>query len=94
MAGVGGLASLLVGFIGIRMLGQGALTLTATTSVTLWFDRRRGAAVGLTSAIGQALMSLAPLALAAGIPAFAPCRRPPPTACRCTGDPTPGRARS
>lgn len=67
MAGVGGLVSLLIGFIGIRMLGQGALTLTATTSVTLWFDRRRGTAVGLTSAIGQALMSLAPLALAAGI---------------------------
>lgn len=70
MSGVGGLASLLVGFIGIRMLGQGALTLTATTSVTLWFDRRRGTAVGMTSAIGQALMSLAPLALAAGIAAF------------------------
>jgi MFS family permease len=67
MAGVGGLASLLVGFIGIRMLGQGALSLTATTSVTLWFDRRRGAAVGMTSAAGQAPMSLAPLALAACI---------------------------
>lgn len=64
MAGVAGFLTLLLGFFGIRMLGQGALTLTASTSVALWFDRRRGTAVGLSSAGGQALMSLAPLALA------------------------------
>lgn len=67
MSGVSGFLTLLLGFVGIRMLGQGALSLTATTSVTLWFDRRRGLAVGLSSAGGQALMSLAPLALAAAI---------------------------
>ena len=64
MSGVAGFLTLVAGFLGIRMLGQGALSLTATTSVTLWFDRRRGAAVGLSSAAGQSLMSLAPLALA------------------------------
>lgn len=65
MSGVAGFVTLLLGFLGIRMLGQGALSLTASTSVALWFDRRRGTAVGLSSAGGQALMSLAPLALAA-----------------------------
>lgn len=64
MSGVAGFPSLLLGFLGIRMLGQGGLSLTASTSVALWFDRRRGTAVGLSSAGGQALMSLAPLALA------------------------------
>ncbi|CAN5598546.1 MFS transporter [soil metagenome] len=67
MAGVAGFVTLMFGFVGIRMLGQGALTLTASTSVTLWFDRRRGLAVGMSNAGGQALMSLAPLALAAAI---------------------------
>ncbi len=65
MSTVAGFVTLLLGFLGIRMLGQGSLSLTASTSVTLWFDRRRGLAVGVSSAIGQALMSLAPLALAA-----------------------------
>jgi MFS family permease len=65
MAGVAGFVTLAVGFAGIRLLGQGSLTLTATTSVALWFDRRRGTAIGLTTATGQGLMSLSPLALVA-----------------------------
>lgn len=64
MSGVAGFLTLICGFLGIRLLGQGALSLTASTSVALWFDRRRGTAVGLSSAGGQALMSLAPLTLA------------------------------
>lgn len=63
MSAVAGFASLLVGFTGIRMLGQGALGLVSTTSVTYWFERRRGLAIGIAVAVGSALMSLAPLAL-------------------------------
>ncbi|MFN7151822.1 MAG: MFS transporter, partial [Microthrixaceae bacterium] len=61
MAGATGILALTIGFVGTRALGQGALTLTATTSVVVGFDRRRGLAIGLTSALGGALMSLVPL---------------------------------
>lgn len=70
MSGVVGLVTLVAGFTGIRLLGQGSLTLASTTSVALWFDRRRGLALGITTAAGAAAMSLAPLALAAGIARF------------------------
>lgn len=63
MSQVAGLLTLGLGFVGIRMLGQGSLNLTATTSVAVAFDRGRGAAIGLTTAAGQALMSAAPLVL-------------------------------
>ncbi len=36
MSFVSGIVGLTAGFIGIRMMGQGALNLTATTSVALW----------------------------------------------------------
>ena len=64
MSSVVGFVTLLLGFAGIRMLGQGSLMLVSTTAVALWFDRRRGLAMGLTMAAGGALMSLAPLVLA------------------------------
>lgn len=67
MSGVVGFVTLAVGFAFTRMLGQGALTLTATTTVAVWFDRNRGAALGLLSAIGGGLMSMVPLAIAASI---------------------------
>lgn len=70
MSGIAGLATLVVGFTGIRLLGQGSLSLASTTSVALWFDRRRGLALGITAAAGMAAMSLAPLALTAGIERF------------------------
>jgi MFS family permease len=63
MSLVGGLLTVGAGFAGIRMLGQGALGLTATTVVALWFTRRRGVAIGLVSALGACGISLAPLAL-------------------------------
>jgi len=69
MAGVSSLGWLTLGFVGIRMLGQGSLTLVSTTAVSLWFDRRRGLAIGASGAAGAALMSLAPLALAAAVAA-------------------------
>lgn len=70
MAGVAGFWTLAIGFAATRMLGQGALTLTATTSVAVAFDRNRGTAMGLKSALGGATMSLVPLLAAVGIAAW------------------------
>jgi len=61
MAGVTGLLTLALGFVGIRMLGQGGLSLVATTSVAPWFDRRRGMAIGVTTAIGSGIIALVPV---------------------------------
>ena len=54
---------LIVGFIGIRMLGQGALSLVGQTSIALWFDEKRGFAFGLSMTASAGLMSLGPLGL-------------------------------
>jgi MFS family permease len=69
LAFVSDLVGLTAGFIGARMAGQGALGLTATTAVAVWFTRRRGLALGLVSAVGAAGISLAPLGLEALISA-------------------------
>jgi MFS family permease len=69
MAGVTGFVTLVAGFVGARALGQGALTLTATTSVAVGFERRRGTAIGIMSAAGSGLMSLVPLGAVALIAA-------------------------
>ena len=66
-AGVVGFGSMVVAFTLLRMLGQGALSLTATTAVAQWFDRRRGFAVGTTTAVGAGLMSLVPVIFTAVI---------------------------
>lgn len=50
-------------FIGIRVGGQGALGLVATTTVAVYVHRRRGFAIGVSSAIGTAGISLAPILL-------------------------------
>ncbi len=63
MAGVQGLISLTVGFIFIRMLGQGSLSLVSMVSVSLWFDRRRGFALGIAMTISSALMAIVPIVL-------------------------------
>lgn len=55
------IVGLTAGFVGIRMAGQGALSLTATTAAALWFHRRRGTAVGLVTALGTMGISLTPL---------------------------------
>jgi MFS family permease len=51
------------GFIGIRMLGQGALGLCAATLVSRWYDKRRGTVLGLQGAIGGGIISISPVVL-------------------------------
>lgn len=63
LSAVSSVVGLTAGFVGIRMAGQGALGLTATTATALWFTRRRGTAIGIVSAIGAAGISLAPVLL-------------------------------
>jgi MFS family permease len=60
---VGGIFGLTAGFVGVRMAGQGALTLAVTTAVARAIHHRRGLALGITSAIGSAGISLAPIAM-------------------------------
>ncbi len=61
MGFVQGLASLALGFIAIRCLGQEALGLVSINAINLWFVRRRGVALSL-SGLGFALgISLFPL---------------------------------
>lgn len=62
MSLVSNFVGLTAGFIGIRMMGQGALSLVATTAVALWFTRKRGLAMGIVSAAGGVGMTLVPLA--------------------------------
>lgn len=70
MGFVGSAVALLVGFILIRGLGQGALGLVSLHVINLWFVRRRGLAVGL-SGLGMALATaLFPFAIEALIGAF------------------------
>jgi MFS family permease len=58
---VSSIVGLTAGFVGIRMAGQGALGLTATTAVALWFSRRRGTAMGIVSGVGAVGISATPL---------------------------------
>lgn len=52
---------LTAGFVFLRMAGQGALTLAATTAVVKAVTHRRGLAVGITAAAGSAGISLTPV---------------------------------
>jgi MFS family permease len=64
LAGMGlvaGVVTLTLGFVGIRMLGQGSLSLVATNAVAPWFTRRRGLAIGVVTAVGSSLIALVPL---------------------------------
>ncbi|QSB05775.1 MFS transporter [Natronoglycomyces albus] len=51
------------GFVGIRMLGQGALGLCAATLVSRWYDKHRGTALGIQSAIGGGVIAASPVLL-------------------------------
>ena len=64
MSIINGVIWLSVGFFGIRLLGQGALSLTTTVAVAHWFDLRRGFAMGLKTTVVFSGMSAVPLILA------------------------------
>lgn len=61
MSGVIGIVTLAIGFTLTRAIGQGALTLAATTSIAVGFESRRGTALGIKTALSAALMSIFPL---------------------------------
>jgi len=57
-------------FVGLRMFGQGSMSLIGTQGVVMWFERRRGFALALNTMGTVAILSLAPLTFAALIGAF------------------------
>lgn len=59
-----GLTWLAVGMFGLRLLGPGALSLTARTIVSVRFRSRLGGAVGISGTLAAITMSFAPLLLA------------------------------
>jgi len=63
MSFVQGFVTLALGFGGIRLLGQGALSLTSTVTVSLRFTRNRGTALGLFAMLTAGLMALMPIGL-------------------------------
>ncbi len=67
MSQVNGLIWLAVGFTGIRLLGQGSLSLIATVTVSLQFVKNRGTALGIFSTAASALMATVPVALSFAI---------------------------
>ncbi len=58
---------LVLGFAGIRMFGQGSLSMVSNVSVAVWFERRRGVAMAVLATAGGALLMLIPVALNAVI---------------------------
>ena len=70
MSGVQGFVTLTLGFVAIRLLGQGSLGLASTVAVTLWFEKRRGTAMGIFSTSWAVLMSFAPIGLVLAIDSF------------------------
>lgn len=70
MSGVQGFVTLIIGFVAIRLLGQGSLMLVSTVAVIHWFKRRRGTALGVFSTGVNILMSLVPVAVSLVIEGF------------------------
>ncbi len=67
MSAVQNLVWLAIGFGGIRMMGQGALSMIQTVAVSLWFERRRGVAMGVLATVSGTGIVAVPLALNAVI---------------------------
>ena len=67
MSTVQGFVTISIGFIGIRFLGQGSLSLVSTVTVQQRFDTNRGTMLGLFSTFTAGLLALAPIALAFAI---------------------------
>jgi len=70
MGFVGGAVTLLLGFVLIRGLGQGALGLVSLHVINLWFVRRRGLAVGLSGLGMSVATAVFPFMIEALIRAF------------------------
>lgn len=64
------LFSLTFSYMGLRLFGQGVLALAATTLVAKLIVKRSGLALGIASALGAALVSLAPVLLSLGVEQF------------------------
>ncbi|MFW2380549.1 MAG: MFS transporter [Acidimicrobiales bacterium] len=58
---------LAAGFVFIRMLGQGSLSMISSVTVAVWFDRLRGRAIGLTTIGVAAGIALTPIVLNSAI---------------------------
>jgi MFS family permease len=58
---------LAAGFVFIRMLGQGSLSMISSVTVAVWFDRLRGRAIGLTTVGVAAGIALTPIVLNSAI---------------------------
>ena len=67
MSMVDGIIWLAIGFTGIRLLGQGSLSLISTVTVSISFVENRGTALGLFSVLSNALMTMVPIGLAGAI---------------------------
>lgn len=63
LGAVTGFVTLLIGFIALRGLGQGALSLVSIHSINIWFVRRRGMAVGLAGVGMAGAIAVLPLGL-------------------------------
>lgn len=48
-------------FLGLRMLGQGAMSLIGTQGVVMWFEQRRGLALAISTMGTVGILSLTPL---------------------------------
>ncbi|MCH8336854.1 MAG: AI-2E family transporter, partial [Proteobacteria bacterium] len=55
--------TLAIGFLAIRLLGQGSLMLVSTVAVTLWFEKRRGTVLGIFTTGTAIVMALVPVGL-------------------------------
>jgi MFS family permease len=64
------IVGLTTGFVFLRMTGQGALSMAATTVVAAWFIRRRGVALGVVGAAGSLGITVTPLVANQLITAF------------------------
>lgn len=70
MAGVQGFLTLAIGFVAIRLLGQGSLMLASVVAVTLWFEKMRGTVLGILSAGTAILMGFVPVGLSLIVAAY------------------------
>jgi len=67
---VQGFLTLTLAFVGIRMLGQGSLSLVSQTGIALWFNCLRGRAIAFSMTMSAGFMSLAPILLTLSINTF------------------------